>query len=550
MSRYDWFPPLRWLASYRAAYLRSDLVAGLTTSAVVIPQAMAYATIAGLPLQAGLYCALLPMAVYALLGSSRPLSVSTTSTISLLTAHAIASSGGDPSAIAVGLAALVGAILLFAGILRLGFLADFMSPHTLLGFKIGTGLLIVADQVGKILGVEESGSNFFDKMGSVISNLGETSFVTLALGGTSVVVLVLLHRYSPRLPGPLIVLILGIVAVGVFSLDSAGVALSDGVPTGLPAFSLPDLGMAGTLIAPASGIALVAFVESIGAARTFRRIEDPPLGTNQELVALGTAGLAGSISQAYPVGGGLSQTSINDSSGSASQASGLFTSLVVLMTLLFLAPLFNDLAEATLGALVLVAAAGLVDVNALNGLRRLGLIHWFGAVVPLLVVLTFGTLEGVLVGVVLSLFITLRALNQPHLESWESDTDSSHLHLSEGPRSETVGQAVAVVRMVTPIYYANQQRTLAALEAWAWSFEPAPRAVVVEFPAQGEVGPVFPELILELERVLQANGTKLAVAGLPERAETELRRSPRWSEIEGTVSIASTVEEALRAGED
>lgn len=538
-------PARRWIASYRRAYLRNDLVAGLTTAAVVIPQAMAYATIAGLPLEAGLYCGLLPMAIYAFLGTSRPLSVSTTSTISLLTGEAISSSGGsDVTSTAVTLAALVGVFLLGAGILRLGFLADFISPHVLLGFKMGTGLLIIADQLGKILGIEESGSNFFQKIASVVENLGQTSLATLALGGASIFVLVVLHRFAPQLPGPLIVLILGIVVVGVFSLGSEGVALTGGVPTGLPSLSIPDLSIAPGLAGAAAGIALMAFVESIGAGRTFRKFEDPPLDSNQELRALGIAGLAGSLTQAYPVGGGLSQTAVNNSARAATQAAGLVTSVIVLATLLFLAPLFDNLAAATLGALVLVAAAGLVDVRALTDLGRIGFRHWIGAALTLLVVLLFGTLDGVLVGVVFSLILTLHLLNQPVIETLVLDTSRSEVVVAD-VRGAWASPGKAVLRLIHPVYYANWRRTADAIESWHREFEPRPHKVIVDMPAQSDVGPGFVDFLREVHRMTSAGGSTLVISGITESATRELGRIPAWSELEHSVEVSPTVQAAL-----
>lgn len=533
-------PSRRWLSGYGSETLRHDLLAGLTTGAVVIPQAMAYATIAGLPLQAGLYCALLPMAVYAVLGTSRPLSVSTTSTISLLTAQAIATSGAsDPLSAAVVLAGLSGAVLLAAGILRLGFLADFISPHALLGFKIGTGLLIIADQVGKILGIEVTGSNFFSKAASVMAGLDQVSLVTVVVGGVSLAALVVLQRRAPGVPGPLVVLVLGILAVVLFSLDSAGVSLTEGVPAGLPSLVLPDIGMASGLVAPALGIGLMAFVESIGAARAFRRFDDPPLDSNQELRALGVAGLAGSVTQAFPVGGGLSQTAVNDSSGAATQAAGLFTAGSVLLTVTVLAPLFDNLAEATLGAIVLVAAAGLIDIAGLAGLRRIALVHWVLAAVPLSAVLVFNTLAGVLVGVVVSLLYVLHSLNRPVLATLAEDASVV------GAEPSLAVPGVAIVRLILPVYYANERRTLDEIEGWFDALEPAPREMIVEFPAQAELGPAFVDFLLDLQRMLAAAGTRLHVAGIPEHAGEELARTPRWQEVQELMSVHPSVAAAL-----
>ena len=260
-----------WLRGYRPAWLRADLLAGAATAAVVIPQAMAYAGVAGLPVQAGLYCALVPMALYALLGTSRPLSVSTTSTISLLTATAIASApkGSDPGMVASLLALEVGGLLLVAGVLRLGFISDFISRPVLVGFKIGMGLSIAASQLGKVLGVDVQGDTFFPKVVSALQQLGDVSVPTLALAIGVVVALIVVRRVAPAVPGPLLVLVGATALIGLTDLAARGVATVAPVPAGLPAPAVPTLDLAGPLLPAAAGVALIAFVESIAAARSF-----------------------------------------------------------------------------------------------------------------------------------------------------------------------------------------------------------------------------------------------------------------------------------------
>jgi sulfate permease, SulP family len=305
----EYLPVMGWLRDYRHPWLRGDLAAGVTTAAVVIPQAMAYATIAGLPVQAGLYVATVPMLVYALLGTSRPLSVSTTSTLSALTAAAVAvAAGGDPARALVAastLAVLARVLLLLAGLLRLGFLADFISAPVLAGFKAGTGLLIAAGQLGKVLGVPQEGDSFFAKVGSALSHLGEISWPTAVLAAASIAILLGLRRWAPRsLPGPLLVVALGILLAVVTGLADRGVALVGTIPPGLPEFAAPDLAMVQGLLPAAAGVALMAFVESIAAARAFTAEGEPEVDADQELRALGAANLAGGCFQAFPAGGG------------------------------------------------------------------------------------------------------------------------------------------------------------------------------------------------------------------------------------------------------
>jgi MFS superfamily sulfate permease-like transporter len=292
----------RALVGYRRAWLRWDLLAGLTTAAVVIPQAVAYASLAGLPVEVGLYVAIVPMAAYALVGSSRPLSVSSTSTISILTAGALVEVGaaGDPGramATASLLALLVGGFLAAAGLLRLGFIADFISSPVLAGFKAGMGLFIAASQLGKVLGVPVEGDTFFAKVWSALSQLGDANPATVALALGGLAVLLALRRRAP----------------------------------GVPASGLPELDGVGRLLPAAAGIALMAFIESISAARAFAARTDPPVDADRELLALGVANLAGGLFQAYPASGGTSQTAVNDGAGARTQVAELVTAAMAVL---------------------------------------------------------------------------------------------------------------------------------------------------------------------------------------------------------------------------
>lgn len=341
---------------YRRAWLRRDLLAGLTAAAVVIPQAVAYASLAGLPVEVGLYVAIVPMAAYALVGSSRPLSVSSTSTISILTAGALVEVGAadDPGravATASLLAVLVGGLLAAAGLLHLGFLADFISSPVLAGFKAGMGLFIAASQLGKLLGVPVEGDNFFAKVWSALGQLGDANPATVALALGGLAVLLALHRWAPGVPGPLVVVVAAIALVASTDLEGRGVALVGPVSGRLPGFELPDLAGVGPLLPAAAGIALMSFIESISAARAFAARTDPPVDANRELLALGVANLAGGLFQAYPAGGGTSQTAVNDGAGARSQVAELVAAAMAVLTLTLLADLLADLAQPSWGRL-------------------------------------------------------------------------------------------------------------------------------------------------------------------------------------------------------
>ena len=415
-----WAPLPDWLRAYDRAWLKSDVVAGLTAAAVVIPKAMAYATIAGLPLQVGLYTACLPMVVYALLGTSRVLSVSTTTTIAILGAAALgevaqAHPGVDPATATATLAALVGATLLLARALRLGFLANFISDPVLTGFKAGIGLVIIFDQLPKLLGVHIEKAGFLRDVISVAAHVPETSLPTLAVALGTFLVIGAFEKFAPRSPVPLIAIAAAIAASLLLGLKSMGVSTVGVVPSGFPSLTMPDPSLAFALWPAAAGIALMSFTESIAAARAFARERDPRLDSNRELVAIGAGNLVGGFFGALPSGGGTSQTAVNRSAGAATQAAELVTAAATLATMLFLAPVFTPMPNATLAAVVIAYSIGLISPSELAAIRRVRTLEFRWAVAACAGVVFLGTLNGILVAVLLSMASLLALANNPPL---------------------------------------------------------------------------------------------------------------------------------------
>ena len=393
-SRQRGLPILDWLVGYQKDWLPFDLIAGLVTAAVVIPKAMAYATIAGLPVQVGLYTALVPMLIYALIGTSRPLSVSTSTTLAILAGAQFAqvTPGGDSAALMTAsatLTVLVGAVLVLASLLRLGFVANFISEPVLIGFKAGIALVIVLDQVPKLLGIHFHKSTFLRNLLAILRGIPETSLTTLAVGLTMIVVLVALEHFLPRLPAPLIAVAAGIAGTSLLSLQSHGVELVGHIPKGLPSFVLPDLSLLEALWPGALGIGLMSFTETIAAGRAFANSEEPPLRPNQELLATGLGNAGGAFLGAMPSGGGTSQTAVNRLAGARTQMSELVTAAATLVVMLLLAPIIGQMPQATLAAVVIVYSIGLIqpqDFRGILGVRRTEFI-WavaaFGGVVLL-----------------------------------------------------------------------------------------------------------------------------------------------------------------------
>jgi len=298
-----------WLVSYRKEWLRPDVVAGLTTAAVVVPKAMAYATIAGLPVEVGLYTALVPPVIYAVLGTSRVLSVTTTTTIAILTAAELTQvvPGGDPTALlsaTATLTLLVGAMLLIASILRLGFIANLISEPVLTGFKAGIGVVIVLDQIPKLLGTHFPKGTFLQNLLATIRSVPHTNLVTLAVGVCMIVLLIAIERFAPKAPAPLVALAAGIVGAYLLNLRARGMDLVGHIPQGLPSFTAPSVDLTSHLWPGALGIALMSFTETIAAGRAFARNDELSPQANRELLATGLANLGGAFLGAMPGGGG------------------------------------------------------------------------------------------------------------------------------------------------------------------------------------------------------------------------------------------------------
>jgi high affinity sulfate transporter 1 len=455
---------LDWLRDYRTAWLRLDLIAGLTAAAVVIPKAMAYSTIAGLPVQVGLYTAFLPMVIYTMLGTSRCLSVSTTSTIAILSASALGPVAlrGDAAALVTAcatLTAIAGAILVTASVLRLGFVANFISEPVLTGFKAGIGLVIVLDQVPKLLGIHFDKGSFFHNFASIVQALPESSLVTVAVGGITMAVLIVMERFIPRVPAPLVAVMGAAGAVSMLGLQTHGVHIVGHVPTGLPSLTLPDSSLMAQLWPAAVGIALMSFTETVAAARAFVQSGEPLLQPNRELLATGIGNLGGALLGSMPAGGGTSQTAVNRFAGARTQAAGLVTAATTLLTMLLLAPFIGLLPDATLAAIVIVYSIGLIkpaEFRAILGVRRMEFV-W--ALVALAGVVLLGTLQGIVVAIIVSLIaLSYQVVDPPvHVLGRKPGTAVFRPRTPEHPEDETF-PGLLMLRLEGRLFFFNAER--------------------------------------------------------------------------------------------
>lgn len=531
-------PP--WLFStvdgYHRKWIPRDVVAGLSAGAVVVPQAMAYATIANLPVQVGLYTCIVPMLVYAFLGGSRAMSVSTTSTIATLTATTLVSAGvaaGSDDAIGalMMLTLLVGAILLIARLCRLGSLVENISGATVLGLKIGVGATVAVGQLPKLLGESYnfSGHGFLKSLGAVAQAFGSVNWPTIALSAGSIAVIVVLKRFAPKVPGTLVVVVGGILLVWLADIDQLGVDLIAPVPSGLPVPGIPDFSQTVALVPGALAIAVMAFLESAAVARSLRVATEPQIDSNQELFATGAANTVGAFFGTMPAAGGFSQSAVNQSAGARSQVATLVTVVLAVLVALFLGPVLSLLPEATLAAMVFVAVAGLINVPELVRWARISRVDFWIALSVAILGLTAGLLPAVAIGVVVTLILVLREANVPKVTIVGRSGGALGLHLERG--------------LYTANAMANEQMILETVGA-----QSAPTSALVLGLKQQEVMTITVlEALENLDRELSQLGVVLHLAALPEAAAAVAARTPWFAGLESNGRVHESVREGLAA---
>jgi high affinity sulfate transporter 1 len=545
-----WVPALSWLSSYEREWLRFDLVAGLTTAAVVIPKAMAYAAIAGLPLEVGLYTSLIPLVVYAMLGTSRPLSVTTSATIAIMAVSILGqvASGTGPAALLTAsatLSLLVGAFLLLAGLFRLGVVANLISDPVLTGFKAGVGLVIILDQLPKLLGVHITKAGFFQDVWSIVLLLPHTSIPTLILGVVMLALMLGLEHFAPKVPAALVTVAVGIGAAALFGLDKAGVSVVGTLQGGLLSFALPDLSLVQQLWPAALGIALMSFVESAAAGRAFLHKGESAPNANSELVATGMANLAGSFFHIMPAGGGTTQTAVNDGAGARSQLAGVVTAAVVMATLLFLAPLFAMMPHATLAAVVIIASIGLCSPAQFIAIRRIRYMEYRWALVAVVGVVLLGTLKGVLVAVVVSLVALMVHANRypVHVLGRKPGTNVFRPRSPEHPEDETF-PGLLLLRPEGAIYFANVSRL--AHQMRELRLAAAARVLALDLGAVANLEFTALKTLIEAEEKLRQDGITLWLVALNPEVLEVVQRSGLGERL-GRERMFFTLEQAVES---
>lgn len=513
------------------ASARADLIAGLSVWAVLVPESLAYATIAGVSPVVGLYAAPAALILYAAFGSSRHLIVGPMSATAALSAAAIGdfATAGSPEyvqltaafALSVGLAALL------AGILRLGFLANFISVPVLKGFIIGVSLTIIIGQVPKLLGVEKGPGEFFEQLWSLLGELGSISVATLAVGAASLTAVFTLKRFAPKVPAALVVVLASIVCAEYFDFVDRGIALVGPIASGLPDVGVPDVTWSqfAALTGAAAAVMLIGFAEGLGAARTYAARDHYEIDPNRELIGGGAANAASSLVGGMVVGGSLSKTAVNGSAGGVSQLAGIAAAGAIVLTLLFLTSIFEVLPEATLAAVVIAAVIELVDFGSLAELhrvytKRLGRMYgvaarpdFIASVSAMLGVLIFGTLAGLFIGITISLLLILYRASRPNVGvlgklGESSGASAVWVDTARHPEADTP-PGVLVARVEGQLFFANcdaVRREIAALAADS-------HAVVVDLETTAVIDVSAARALIQLREDLLADGKSLEIFG-------------------------------------
>jgi high affinity sulfate transporter 1 len=546
------FPPAQWLAAYRPQWLAHDAIAGVTLAAYGIPVSLAYASLAGLPPQYGIYCYLVGGLFYALFGSSRQLAIGPTSAISLLVGVTVADmAGGDPArwaSIAALTALLVGGMCVLAWLLRLSSLVNFISETILLGFKAGAALTIALTQLPKLFGVKGGGENFFERIFVLAGQLPDTHFAVLAFGLAAIAVLLLGEKFLPGRPVALFVVVISIVLLSVTQLSGLGFKVVGALPQGLPEFRLPGLRVRDVdgVIPLAFACMLLSYVESVSAARALAQAHGDEIDPRQELLGLGAANLAAGLFQAYPVAGGLSQSSVNDKAGAKTPLALVFASITIGLCLMYLTGLLGNLPNVVLAAIVLVAVKGLIDIRELRHIWRVSRYEFCVAMVAFAAVLLLGILKGVIVAVLVSMLLLIRRAAHPYV-AFLGRIPGTRIYsdIERHPDNEPVPGAL-VCRVEASLLYFNVEHVRAAVWQKIRSTTGPVRLVIWDLSTSPVVDLAGARMLATLHEALQAEGIGLRLVAAHAEVRDILRAEgleDRVGHLGRRVSVADAIDD-------
>ena len=545
----QYFPPLNWLSEYRAAWLRSDIVAGVTLAAYAIPVSLAYASLAGLPPQVGVYGYLLGGLGYALLGSSRQLAVGPTSAISLMIAGTVGAMAiGDAHRYAqiASLAAFtVAALCVISWALRLSVLVKLVSDSILVGFKIGAGATIAMSQMPNLLGVPGGGHNFFDRVVLLATQIGQIHYFVMAVGIAAIVLLLLGDRWLPGRPVALAVVALFIVTATLLGLPAFGVPVTGEIPPGLPSLEGPTLRVRDVegILPLAAGCLLLAYVEGVSAARTFAAKHGYTLNSRQEFLGIGAANLLAAFGHGYPVAGGLSQSAVNEKAGARTPLALVFASIALALCLMYLTSLLENLPKSVLAAIVLTAILGLFDFRALYRMWRTSRLDFYAAAIALTAVLLLGILHGILVAAIASIALLLINASQPNVAFLgRIPGTNAYSDIARHPDNEPLPGAI-VFRPEASLLYINADAVRDAVIERLGAAESV-RVIVCDLSASPAIDLAGSRMLHELHAAAAARGIALRIVGARGRVR-DLLRADGLGEKVGGFDRAATLEGLL-----
>ena len=519
-----YLPILGWLPKYERAWLTVDILAGLTLWGLVVPEGMAYAGIAGLPPQAGLYTLLASLFVYALLGSSRHLSVGATSATAALIAGTVISLGATTTdmatyqAYAVALVMVVGLVFLVAGLARLGFITQFLSKPVMDGFVFGLAFFVGVGQLNKLFGVSKGEGNTIEKLWHVITQLPQANWVTFAVGASALALLFLLPRWNKKIPSGLVVLFGYIALSSVFKLNANfGVEVAGKLPQGLPSLALPKVPLATimAMILPAIGIVLVAYSEALGVAREFAEKHGYEVDPDQELNAHAFSNLVSSLFGGMITAGGMSASAVKEGAGGRTQVANLVAWGVTVITLLFLTPLFTNLPEAVLAALIIHAIWHILAARKLKQIRLVSRTEFWFALIAFLGVILIDVLQGMAIGLICSMIYVIYKSSRPHMSSLGQvpGVPGAYSDLERHPE-DLVVPGVLILRLDAPMYYANALTVRDKMKAMVEESETPVRAVLFDATVQDELDITSAEVLKGIVKELHGKGLAVYVAEL------------------------------------
>jgi SulP family sulfate permease len=549
-SKVGWVPALRWTRAYTTSRFGLDLIAGLSLAAFVIPESIAYASLAQLPPVTGLYCCLLAGIVYPLFGTSRQLAVGPTSALAIVIASSIAGlSGGDPSrAIAIGsaIALMVGMVCVAGRFVGLANAAYFISDPVLIGFKTGAALYIASTQLPKLFGLEGVTGNFFERVAHVVASLPETHLPSLLFGLAAILLFIVFERLLPGRPTTLIVVVAAIAVMTTFGLNASGIKIVGDLPSGLPGISLPTINASdiSALVPIALACFVLAYGETISVARSFAQKHGYEIDPEQELTALGAANIATGMAHGFPIAGGMSQTAVNDMGGATSPIALIVTSGAIALTLLFFATFFHNLPEPVLGAIVLMAASRLVRFEELRRLRIESGPEFWTSMVACIGVLCFGLLNGLLLAAVGSLVMLIAQTSRPEVAVLGRERSTGHfVSRARNPDASDTPAALVVRSTTTWLYYNAEHIRLQIVDM----IDGAPagiRTVVLDFSSVPAIDITAAMILRGLVRTLKDRGIRVEIAELRDEVVEQLKLIGAENEL-GSLVAHRTIDDCL-----